>query len=125
MNADQDRRLTYVYNQIAGAVGAGQTDFRSTMSAALATAQGLVNLVNSRTAGLSASITDTKSAALAAIATIPATHLDDRQIAAIAEQVALLVTPALQSGDELTAEEVQSALRHVFAAAGTEPDRTG
>jgi hypothetical protein len=125
MNADQDRKLNYIYTQIAGAVGAGQTDFRGTMSATLSTVQGLVNLINSRSAGLGASISDTKSAALAAIATIPAAHLDDRQVAAIAEQVAILIAPVLQDGDELTADEVASALRHVFAVAGTEPAHTG
>lgn len=115
MDAEQDRKLTYVYDQIRGAVAPGQRDFQGTMESVLTTTQGLVNLVNSKTGALGSSITDSRSAVLAAVAVIPAAHLEDAQIAEIAAAVSKLAGP---TGGGVTSVEVEAALRHVFASAG-------
>jgi lysozyme len=119
MTPDETRMLTFVYNQVAGAVGQGQLDFKGTMAATLGTVQGVVNLVKSQGGVLGGAITDGKTATLTAIATIPAAHLDNEQVLLIAAQVVEKMGPQI-TGVPLTVREVEAALRHVFATAGTE-----
>lgn len=97
LNADQDRKLTAVYDMLHGAVGYGQRDFQGTVAAILGTAQAIVNRENAQDANLKAlsgALGDTKAAVLATIAALPTAglsaadqqHIADAVSADLAEQ---------------------------------------
>jgi hypothetical protein len=111
---DADRaKLLRAADQILGAVGAGQTTYAGTVESTLAGVQGLVNLVKDRTSTLAASIADTRSAVLAAIAAMPTDHLDDAELAALAERIG---TALAQSGVDVGPDALLDALHARLAA---------
>jgi hypothetical protein len=87
LTADEHNWLHAVYQQVTGAVGYGQPDFRGTVKAVLGTVQGLVNLCQSNTSALGQTINASEQTILAAIAALPTAHLstaEQHQVAATA-----------------------------------------
>jgi hypothetical protein len=113
LNADQDQKLTFIYQQIKGAVGPGQRDFAGTLAACLATAQGLVNLSRGNQGALAKAVTDAKSAVLGALAATPTVHLVEADQAEIARQVSGLLSA---QGVSVEASAVLDAMAQRLAA---------
>jgi hypothetical protein len=84
--------------------------------ATTAQVQAVVTALANNAAAVSAGITDTRSAVLGALAALPTGGLTDTQCATLAADIAASVAGLGQ-------DEVESALRHVFADAGTPPTK--
>jgi N-acetylmuramoyl-L-alanine amidase-like protein len=92
--AAEEAEVLKAARQINGTIGAGQTGFSGTVEAILGTVQGLVNAGNAETAlvrSVGASITDTRSAVLGAVAALPTAGLSDTERAQLATDIATAV----------------------------------
>jgi len=75
LTADEHNWLQAVHQQVTGAVGWGQLDFKGTIKAVLGTVQGLVNISRSNAGALGRAIDASEQTILAAIAALPTAHL--------------------------------------------------
>lgn len=75
------RQLKAVYDQVTGAVGAGQISYASTIEAILGGVQKLVNEGRSQAGALGQNIDSTRSAVLGALAVLPPPEVDAVHIA--------------------------------------------
>jgi hypothetical protein len=113
LTEEQARQLKAVYDQVTGAVGAGQTSFQGTVEATLATVQALVNEGRSQSSTLATKLDSMRSALLGAIAALPTAHLSEDERNELAVQIATRVS---QAGVQLDPVAVLDALALRLAA---------
>lgn len=97
------RKLTFVFDSIAGTVGAGQISFSGTVESILAGVQTLVREGRSQAGALGGQITDTRSAVLGALALLDPGDISEEDLEQLAQRIAAL-------DDDLKADAVLDAL---------------